>query len=115
MPKLNNKTHDAVLGPIPGRSTSAARASATESDLSRVKSPFGKAFSAALTAAWMRGALVFARPPLLIVSATAADGAAMTSCQVGKRSFNAQKARDELMSEVFCDRIVATSSSSGGP
>jgi hypothetical protein len=62
----------------------------------------------------MRGAFVGARPPFLIACAIAPTGASATSSQSGKRLRRSAYARSRFVSFVFCERIVRTSSSSGG-
>ena len=55
-----------------------------------------------------------ARPPLRIASATSLTGASITASQSGKRCFSDRNERSVLISDVFCDRIVAIRPSIGG-
>jgi hypothetical protein len=54
-----------------------------------------------------------ARPPRRIVSASVDSRARRTDSQVGKRFLSASKVRSLLASLVACERMVATSMSSG--
>ena len=61
----------------------------------------------------MRGAFVFASPPIRIASSSFAVGAAKTSAHVGNARFIEAHARSRFTSEVFCDSTVKINSSSG--
>src|SRR5688500_11495507 len=62
----------------------------------------------------MRGALSRDRPATRIAAAMDRVLAARAACQVGKRRLSRAKAASLLALLVFCARIVAISSSSGG-
>src|SRR6185436_6450911 len=67
------------------------------------------------SAAWIRGALVTDSPPGRIASATSLTGASRTSSQVSNRSRSRPYAVSRLVSLVFWERIVLTSSCTGSP
>jgi hypothetical protein len=56
--------------------------------------------------------LISASPPERIASATAEVGASRIACQSPKRAQRLANARSVFTSEVFCERIVWTSSAS---
>ena len=62
---------------------------------------------------WMRGAFVGARPPGWIAAISSGSGASITASHVGNASSSRTNARPEFESDVFCERIVSTSSDSG--
>ena len=63
---------------------------------------------------WMRRAFWSAIPPQRMASATCPAGAAATRSQLENLSLSCANARSELMSEVCCDKTVATTSSMTG-
>ena len=65
-----------------------------------------------LSITWMRLTLTSARPPHLMASSTFAGFAVRTCSQVGNRCLRMANARWELVSVVFCERIVPTNESS---
>src|SRR5690242_7807632 len=62
----------------------------------------------------MRRAFWSAMPPQRIASTTCPAGAAATCSQLENRSLSCANARSELVSEVCCERTVATTSSMTG-
>lgn len=69
----------------------------------------------ARSAAWIRGAFCFARPPMAMTSVSSSSGAAITSPQDRYRRRSCTNARPEFRSDVFWERIVRTSSATGSP
>ena len=58
----------------------------------------------------MRGALIFASPPMLMHSSITCTSPSASSSKVSNLSINRANARSEFRSEVCCDRIVNTTS-----
>ena len=56
----------------------------------------------------IRATLMSARPPQRTDSSAAPSGAVRTPSHSGNAAFSPANARDELVSVVFCDRIVRT-------
>lgn len=115
LPRLKRRTQAAVFGPTPSSARSQRRASASGIRSRWSSSSAPRSARTASRMRWMRGALISARPPLRIASATAAVGAVLTASQLGYCRLSEAKARSVLTSEVFCESTVAISSSSGGP
>jgi len=63
----------------------------------------------------IRPDLVGASPPTWISLSISPGGAAISSPQVGNREMRRMNARPEFVSDVFCERIVSTSSVIASP
>mmetsp|Transcript_9366 Transcript_9366/g.42647 ORF Transcript_9366/g.42647 Transcript_9366/m.42647 type:complete len:327 (+) Transcript_9366:392-1372(+) len=106
------RTQDTVLGPTPlNRESSALTSSSGMSRRYSIEhSP--RSSTKVFRMTWMRLTLISASPPHRMASSTFVGFAVRTASHVGNRCLRMANARCELVSVVFCERIVPTRESS---